>query len=255
MKLLCIDIGNTSTTYGIYERSRLSRVTYIRSDNIPYIVKKYCKNDDIFPFNYILITSVVPQITSKIRRYMSLCGCKERILVAGHELKVSIKHKYRSFNRLGTDRAVNAYGAIRLYGQPVLILDYGTAITCDYVNKNAVFEGGLIIPGPAISLKALSEQTALLPEVEFPRRIKKEILGRDTRSGMQLGILQGVAAMTDGLIERFRRKFGRRFKVVATGGYSSLIAPLTSRIDILDPLLTLKSLVELYKNEVLDRRP
>jgi type III pantothenate kinase len=142
---------------------------------------------------------------------------------------------------------VNIYGAVKIYGLPLLILDYGTALTCDYVSDKGIFLGGLIIPGPEISLQALCERAALLPLIKFPTGTVP-FLGRDTQAGMKAGILRGYGAMTDGLVERFQARYGRKFRVIATGGLAKAIAPYASRVDVLDPLLTLKSLVKVYKD-------
>ena len=108
--------------------------------------------------------------------------------------------------------------------------------------------GGLIIPGPEISLKALYEKTSQLPKVSFPKK-DYPLAGRDTDSGMKAGILYAYGAMTDGLIDRFQSKYGS-CAVVLTGGLSHIISLYTRRVHILDPLLTLKSLARIYKEQV-----
>ena len=165
----------------------------------------------------------------------------------GKNLKVPIRHNYKQINKLGQDRLANVYGAVKIYKPPLLILDYGTALTCDYVSSKGAFEGGLIIPGPEIALSALYERTALLPKVNFPIK-QAAFIGRDPKGCMKAGILQGYGAMTDGLIERFHKRYGKRFQVVATGGLAKAIFPHTAKVDILDPLLTLKSLHQLFED-------
>lgn len=176
-------------------------------------------------------------------------GEKVRPWIIGKNLRVRIRHNYRNINELGTDRLVNVYGGVKIYGAPLLIFDYGTALTCDFVSKKGVFLGGLIIPGPEISFNALSEQTALLPKIRFPKRFPS-LLGNDPRGCMKAGILQSYGALTDGLVERFRRRFGNQFKVLATGGLAKTIAPYTSHLKIVDPLLTLRGLAAVYKDYV-----
>lgn len=248
--LLCVDIGNTSATYAVFSGRRMRRRGYVPTSDFPYLISKLLSNRDRFPISNICISSVVPKITRKtIRIARSQKGIK--LWIVGKNLKVSLRHNYKIINRLGSDRLVNAYGAIRLYGAPVLILDYGTALTCDFVSSQGVFMGGLIIAGPEIALRALHERTALLPAVRFPNRVRG-FIGRDTQGCMKAGILQGYGAMTDGLIERFRRRYGKRFRVIATGGFAEALTPYSTRIDIVDPLLTLKSLCELYRNVARD---
>lgn len=193
------------------------------------------------------MTSVVPNITAKIVKICRSFGCVGTLWIVGKNLRVPINHKYANINKLGCDRLVNVYGAARLYNLPLLILDYGTALTCDYISGKGVLMGGLIIPGAEIALKALSEKAALLPTIEFPKKYAP-FIGRDTQGGMKAGILQGYGAMTDGLVERFRRRFGPGFQVIATGGLAKVISPYTRKIDILDPCLTLRSLGQVYQN-------
>ncbi len=243
-KLLCIDVGNTSASYGLYEKGRFGLASHAPSNTIPEVARKLIKNKNAGPFNHAVVSSVVPQITQKLRKALS--GSKGlHLWVIGQNLRVPIKHKYHKINQLGTDRLATAYGALKLYGAPILIFDFGTALTCDYVSSKGVFEGGLIIPGPQISLKVLSEKTALLPSIKFPH--KSGLLGQDTKSCMEAGILQGYGAMADGLVERFRKRYGKKLRVVATGGLAKTLAPYMSRVDLVDPLLTLKSLALLFK--------
>lgn len=193
------------------------------------------------------MTSVVPSITAKLAKICRSVRSSGRLYVVGKNLHVPINHKYKNIKKLGSDRLVNVYGAARLYKPPFLIFDYGTALTCDYISERGTLVGGLIIPGPEISLRGLSEKAALLPSLDFPRKYTP-FIGRDTKGGMKAGILQGYGAMTDGLVERFRRRFGARFRVIATGGLAKRIYPYTQKVDILDPHLTLKSLAQVYKN-------
>lgn len=246
LKLLCLDIGNTSTSFGIYENGRFQRTGHILSSSVPLFVKKSLVNDSHNPSLNIIISCVVPPVLYKIMKLTARKGVRKRVLIIGKNYRLPLKHRYKNLKRLGSDRQVNAYGATRFYGAPLLILDYGTALTCDYVSSKGVFEGGLIIPGPEIALKALSEKAALLPTLGFPK--KAGLFGRDTRSGMEAGILQGYGALTDGLVERFGKHFGRKFRVIATGGLARLIARYSCKIDRLDPLLTLKSLVAVFKD-------
>jgi len=199
------------------------------------------RNRSTIPIEAIILSSVVPRITLKIRKTLGKNKRMNPLYVLGGNLRVQIKHNYKNASKLGQDRLANIYGSLKLYRPPLLIMDFGTAVTCDFISKHGVFEGGLIIPGPEIALRALSERAALLPKVPFPKK-GDSLLGKDTRQGMQAGILQGVVAMTDGLIDRFRQRFGSSIKVIATGGLAPVIFSLTRKIDVLDPFLTLRSL-------------
>lgn len=247
--LLCFDVGNTSTSYGFFHGKMPMKSGYIPTNEIPKNIVKMMPNLDGLPKMDAVVSSVVPEITRKIglwvRGNQKMRRAIRRLYIIGQDLRVPIKHKYRHQNRIGNDRLVTAYGGIRLYGTPLLIFDFGTAITCDYISRDGVFEGGLIIPGPEISLEALCEKAALLPKIGFPKEYKG-LLGRDTVGGMKAGVLQGYGALTDGLVERFRGRYGSSLRVVATGGLAKTIARHTTRVDIVDPLLTLKSIACLF---------
>ncbi len=255
--LVCLDIGNTSASYGIHTGKVWKHIGYVPSFDIPRFIPKLLKSEKANPHIEFIVSSTVPQITHKIGNLVAKnkpFKRRLRLWVVGGNLKPKIKHNYRHINKLGKDRLVNAYGAARIYGAPLLILDYGTALTCDYLSEKGVFAGGLIIPGPEIAFKALCDRATLLPKISFPKG-SFPLLGRDTRAGMKAGILQGYGAMTDGLVERFRRRYGRKFRVVATGGLAKAIYPYTSRVDVLDPLLTLKSLVRIFKDRAKKQAP
>lgn len=189
----------------------------------------------------MIIASVFPKITQKVRKIARQKLGRSHIWEVGQNLKPQISHNYKHINKLGSDRLINIYGAGRLYKPPLLILDFGTALTCDLVSKDGVFLGGLIVPGPEIAFNALWEKTALLPKLPFPKG-KVSFLGTDTREGMKSGILQGYGAMTDGLVERFKAKFGKKLRVIATGGLARTLRSYAPSINTVDPLLTLKSL-------------
>ncbi len=237
---LVIDVGNTSTSYGFYKQNRLFQSSRCLTDEFPIKLETLIEKQGNNPSFNVAISSVVPKLTQKIRKITKRHKVS-RVWVVGQNLKIKIKHKYISINKLGADRLVNLYGGMRFYGKPILIFDFGTAVTCDYISAEGVFEGGLIIPGPGISFEALGQKTALLPRLKFPQDFKF-FLGRDTVSGMKAGILQSYAAMTDGLIERFKKQYGRRLRVIATGGFANTIACHTHFIDVADPSLTLRGL-------------
>lgn len=247
--LICVDVGNTSTSFGIYVRRRFVKTGTTATNNIPEKLLKIIKIDDVSPDSTVIVSQVVPSVSQKIKRTLRQ-NVRLRLLIIGENCKVHIEHKYNNVNRLGKDRIVNAFGVKKIYGFPALVLDFGTGFTCDLISDKGIFEGGLIIPGPEISFRALSKKAALLPQIPFPRgKIKQlPLLGRNTRSCMESGILYGFGAMADGLIDRFKSRYGNKLKVIATGGLSKTIAPYITSLDVLDPLLTLRSLVEIYKD-------
>ncbi len=245
-RILAIDVGNTAATVGFYEGGRLIDFGSIYYDDIPKYVSKWHKSGKKSHMD-IIISSVFPEITSKVK--ISIGSKKGQILwVVGKNLPIKIRHKYNDYNNLGCDRKVNAYGATRMYRLPMLVIDYGTAITFDYIDAKGVFQGGMIIPGPETAYRALGQRAALLPKnLHIPKK-SKSFLGRDTRGCLESGILEGYGAMTDELILRFRKRFGKKLRVLATGGFAEVLLPYTKNIDIVDPKHSIKSLLALFRD-------
>ncbi len=126
------------------------------------------------------------------------------------------------------------------------MIDFGTAVTFDVVSKNGAYLGGLIIPGMEMSLKALSENAALLPKVKLVK--PSFILGKTTKDSMTSGVFYGYAAMCDGLVAKLEKRFGQKFYVVATGGNARSISPISSSIDRVDNSLVLKGINLVFQN-------
>ncbi|HEX9137573.1 MAG TPA: type III pantothenate kinase, partial [Nitrospirota bacterium] len=136
------------------------------------------------------------------------------------------------------------------YGGPLIIVDFGTATTFCAVTKNGEYLGGAICPGVKISAEALFQRASKLPRVELSR--PKKVIGSDTISAMQAGIIYGYAGLVDGIVERMMNELSADAKVVATGGLAELISPETKTIREIRPQLTLEGLRLLYKINRLD---
>jgi len=245
-RILAIDIGNTAATVGSYEGGRLIHFGSMYYDDIPKYALKLSKSGKDNRID-IVISSVFPKITENIKS--SIIASKgQKIWVVGKNLPLKISHKYNNYNSLGCDRKVNAYGAIQMYRLPMLVIDYGTAITFDYIDSKGIFQGGMIIPGPETAYRALGQRAALLPKGLFIPKKAKSFLGRDTRGCMESGILEGYGAMTDELILRFRKRYGKNLRALATGGFAEVIRPYTKHIDTVDPKHSIKSLFALWRN-------
>lgn len=242
--LVLLDIGNTAATCGIYKNGRLLQFLTLLYNDIPKYVKN-CQKSGINESIDIVISSVVPKITSKLEG--ALKGKNRRIWVVGKNLPVLLKHRYSRKNTLGIDRIVNMYGALKIYGGPALVVDFGTAVTFDYLSSKGIFEGGMIVPGPQLSFQCLIERAAQLPKKARLPEKAHSFLGTDTLGCLTSGILEGYGAMTDGLIERFKSKYGKNLKVIATGGFACHLKPYVSAVDIFDPQHSIKALLLLYK--------
>ena len=238
--LLVIDIGNTSIHNGIFKH-RISKKTfripvYSKNFNMEYArnLKRYLKDIDS-----VIITSVVPQALKKVENAIKGITGKKSAVV-GRDLDSGVKNLYNNPRQVGTDRLVNARAAHELYGGECIIVDFGTAITIDIVNQRRQYIGGIIAPGPGISLWALSEKTALLPVIAIKK--PKGILGKETKESMLAGIIYGFSSLCDGIVCKLKKRYCRNAKVIVTGGFSKLIGPYCETADKIDPDLTLKGL-------------
>jgi len=241
---LALDIGNTSVTYGLYRKNKLAAFGSCSFIDIPKKINKWISGGVKSHF-YIIASSVVPDNTHYLKK-ITKRNPKLRLLIAGEDLKIPFRHNYNSGNALGVDRKVTMFGALQLYRPPLLVIDFGTAITFDYLSPKGVFEGGMIIPGPELAFQTLLRRAALLPKkARLPTR-RSRFAGRSTSECLTSGILEGYGAMTDGLVDRFKRFSGGRIKVIATGGFSRTLKRYARSLKTVNPRLSVHSLHLLF---------
>jgi type III pantothenate kinase len=250
--LLVIDVGNTNTVLGLYEGDELVHDWRIRTvvdhtvDEYGMLIYNLYKNSKVKPkaIKAIIISCVVPPMLNILeplcRKYFDV----EPIIVEPG-IKTGMPILYDNPREVGADRIVNAVAAYEKYGGDIIIVDFGTATTFDYVSKKGEYMGGCIAPGIMISSEALFSKAAKLPRVEIGK--PKSVIGKDTVSSMQAGILFGYAGLVDGLVERIKSEVRSEPKVLATGGLAKIIASETKSIQIVDEMLTLEGLRILYK--------
>ncbi len=239
--LLTINVGNTNISFGVFEGVKL--VKKFSMPDKSYNIKSLKSVLGKINVDGCIICSVVPKITviveKDLKRFFYI-----QPYILGKNIEVLIKNSYRNPRQLGQDRLVNAYAGVMLFGAPLIIIDFGTAITFDIVSGQKEYLGGMILPGLSTSLEALSQKTALLPEIRLGK--PKEFIGRDAKNGMLSGIVYGLAALTDGLISKIRKEIGKNAKVVGTGGNINLINKYCAKIDKVDIDLTIKGLNFIY---------
>jgi len=255
LTLVTVDVGNTSISIGAFKYGRLVKRWHGSVDGIPQISRFVDISGGQTEYFKVVISSVSPKSLRILIRKWSKSLNQVKILLIGRHLKPRFKHKYRDITKLGNDRAVNLYGGMTRFKRPFAIFDFGTATTVDVVSKSGVYEGGLIIPGIEISFQALQEKAALLPRMRGVHDAGKPWgpknswrIGRDTEACMRLGLLQGFSAMVDGLIERYRKQFGRHLSVVACGGLAKTINSCLKHKMVVDQDHTLKSLALIYQD-------
>ncbi len=250
--LLAIDIGNTNVVLGVFDKEKLvenwrvSTNTQITPDEYAMIFK------DLFGFaglefrqiTGVIISTVVPPLLPVMTEMSHKYFCLEPMVVT-HEIKTGITMRYDNPKEVGADRIVNAAAAYKLYGGPIIIVDFGTATTFCAVTKSGEYLGGAITPGVKISAEALFQRASKLPRVELAKPAK--VIGADTISAMQSGIIYGYAGLVDGIVERMKKELSMEAKVVATGGLAELVSPETKTIQEIKPHLTLEGLRLLYE--------
>src|SRR5574341_1443638 len=250
--LLAIDIGNTNVVLGVFDEEKLveswrvGTKTQITSDEYAMVLK------DLFGFaglelkqvTGVIISTVVPPLLP-VMAEMSRKYFKLEPLVVTHDIRTGITLRYDNPGEIGADRIVNAAAAYRMFGGPLIIIDFGTATTFCAVTKAGEYLGGAIVPGVKISAEALFQRASKLPRFELVK--PAAIIGKDTVSAMQAGIIYGYAGLVDGIVERMKKELSPDAMVVATGGLAELVAPETQSIKEIKPHLTLEGLRLLYE--------
>lgn len=249
--LIACDIGNTNITVGLFYGARLiskARLAVGDAFKFGYFLKNnfISKKVDLEQIEALVICSVVPEALRSLRSSLGKLKFRLPIYVVGKDLFVPIVNRYLKPDEVGQDRLVGVYAGIILYGAPLVVVDFGTAVTFDLVSQRKEYLGGMIFPGLEISLKALSEKTALLPKVELKK--PKGFIGRDTESSILNGVVFGYASLTENLTAKIKQKIGKNSKVIGTGGDINLIASYCKTIDKIDRDLLLKGLFLVYQN-------
>lgn len=250
--ILCIDIGNTNIKYGLFEGDELAvsfrGATDLKrtSDEYGTLLTEMLAIKGIAPETIVgaIISSVVPALNYTISHMCSGYLGVEPLLV-GAGLKTEHNLRVDNAREVGADRIVNDVAAIRKYGAPLIVIDFGTATTFNVISENREFIGGAIAPGIRGSMDSLVSGTAKLPRVEI--ETPKSAIGKNTTTNMQAGIVFGFAGLVEYIVKKIKREMKRPdLRVVATGGFSEIIAHETSCIDHVDKLLTLQGLKYLY---------
>ncbi|MGA2126533.1 MAG: type III pantothenate kinase [Xanthobacteraceae bacterium] len=250
--LLAIEQGNTNSLFAVHDGDHW--IAQWRSATEPsrtadeYVVwlsqLMAMHKLELGHLNACVISSVVPQsifnLRNLSRRYLHV-----EPLIIGENTELGIQVRTSKPSEVGSDRLVNALGALELYRGPLIIVDSGTAITLDVIGSDGGFDGGVIAPGIHLSMEALHAAAAKLPRIALqkPRRV----IGDDTVSAMQSGIFWGHVALIEGMIARIKAERNEAMTVVATGGVASLFHGVTSAIDHFDPDLTIRGLLEIYR--------
>ncbi len=237
--LLAIDIGNTNIVCAVYNKNlQLQKWRYATSEKLNNIF-----NDIEHDIDFIIIGSVVPSLNDIITKACQENFNIEPLFITPENSGIKIDLDFP--NEVGADRIINAIAVLAEYNKPAIIIDFGTATTFDVVGNDGAYAGGIIAPGINLSLKALGDAAAQLPQLKIEKPVA--VIGKNTVDAMQSGIYWGYIGLIEGMVERIENEIDEDCFIIATGGLAPLFAEGTDLIKIIDSDLTLKGLVELHK--------
>ena len=253
--LLAIDSGNTNIVFAVYDADEGLRGSWRASTEAKRTADEYAvwltqlmaleglSPDDV---DGAIIANVVPPtmfaLADLCTRYFKVTP----LVVGEPGVDLGIEVRIDRPDQVGADRLVNAVAAHASFGGSLILIDFGTATTFDVIGTDGAYEGGAIAPGINVSLEALDRAAAKLPRIAI-KEPPQQVIGQATVPAMESGAYWGYVGLIEGLVTRIKGEYGRPMKVVATGGLASLFSRATDSIDAVDPDLTLRGLLAIYR--------
>jgi len=254
--LFAIDIGNTNIVIALVDedrivnRWRLSTDTKRTCDEYYIIILQLLNSIELelSDISDVIISCVVPQHLFEIKRLCDRYIKVTPLIVGEANVETNIKVCLDNLSEVGADRIVNAVAAFSEHNKGTIIIDFGTATTFDVVSSKGEYIGGVIAPGINLSIEALHNAAAKLPEIAIKN--PKKVIGTSTISAMQSGVFFGYICLVEGIINRIKNEHNEDLEVITTGGLARLFEKEIDLIDRLEPDLTIKGLNEIYKVNV-----
>lgn len=240
--ILLFDIGNTNTHLGLADSTRVVKQANISTANwstgvVKAEVLKFAGNRSL---TGAAMCSVVPRATPLVRKAVHELWAIKCLELTPNTLR-GVGIDYPKPATIGPDRLANSVAVRHHFGAPSVVVDFGTAVTFDVVNRAGNYAGGIIAPGLAAMTEYLHEKTALLPRIKI--RETRRVIGKSTQEAMLVGAVHGYRGLVREILLELKREMRtRKLPVVATGGYAKLIAAKLPEITAVDPLLTLEGL-------------
>ncbi len=250
--LLVIDAGNTNTVFAVYDGNelkaewRISSQAHRTSDEYAIWLIQLMKLAELTPADIkaAICACVIPYALYDLKTLCKRYFHADLLVVGEGSLAKPIATNVDANVEVGADRLVNSFAAWSKFKTPAVIVDLGTATTFDIVGEGGVYEGGVIAPGVNLSLSALQQAAAKLPNISISA--PQHIIGKNTVAAMKSGIYFGYLGLIEGIVARLKETTGNHTKVIATGGLAALYAKSTKAIDVVDPDLTVWGLKELH---------
>ena len=246
--LLAIDVGNTNTVLGVFQKNALKRIHrfskthYRTSDEWAMVLERTVGRSR--GEKTACLAGVVPPVEPLIQQALESLGFAD-VLIVRPGLKTGIAIHYDHPHEVGADRVVNAVALKEMYGLPGIVVDFGTATTFDVVSGKGEYLGGLIAPGIQMGAESLFHKTARLPLVEIRR--PPALIGKNTVHSMQAGIFYGYVALSEGILKRLVDEHGPFPYIVSTGGLAPLLSPHIPSVTHVNVDLTLWGLFHLHR--------
>ncbi len=238
-RMIVVDIGNTSASLGLYHNGRVTRIQRIEKihQNLGTVSTLFKKLTGLRPPERIALATVVPMLKPLWTEAAGRVNIQD-IFWIDHRCDIGVKITYPQPATIGTDRLANAAGAVARYGAPVIVADFGTALTFDLITRRDGYTGGVIAPGLPLMLDYLAERTAQLPRITLgPIR---SAIGKSTAEAINLGAQWGYRGMVREILAELARVPAlRQARIVATGGFAARVLRGIQPMPVIDPTLTL----------------